>query len=137
MQTEQIMTRTYKDGTIQLINRDVWKEWTNGNPEFKAIHGLTTVEVPEELLDRAIKFNTQTMVWEDASEDEINQVKTRVKQLSDDLDRTQEELRKAQANSSRTQQERDELKTKVDNMDDTISQLSFQLMQSQGGTENA
>lgn len=137
MQTEQITTRYFEDGKIQMIDKSVWDFWTKGNPEFKAVNGLTTVEVPEDLLDKPIKFNTQTMTWEDASEDEINQVKTRVKKLSDELDKTREELKKAQADNSSKQEQIEELETNANSTSDTIADLTFQVMQLQGGQQNA
>lgn len=137
MQTEQILTRYFKDGKIQMIDKTIWDSWTFGNPEQKVANGLTTVEVPEELLDKPIKFNTQTMQWEDASEDEINQVKSKLKGLSDELAKTQEELKKAQADNSSKQERIEELENNANSTSDTIADLTYQVMQLQGGQQNA
>ncbi|MGX4645698.1 hypothetical protein [Holzapfeliella sp. JNUCC 80] len=135
MQNEQVTTRYFKDGKIQMIDKPIWDEWTFGNPEQKVANGLTTVEVPQNLLDKAIKFNTQTMTWEDASEDEINRVKTQIKQVSDELKKAQEERENTKTDSEEKQKTIEELQTRLTGLDDTIADLTFQIMQNQGGTQ--
>ncbi|MEJ6348776.1 hypothetical protein R4Y45_06040 [Holzapfeliella sp. He02] len=127
--TEQIMTRTYKDGSIQLINKDVWDSWTFGNPEQKVANGLTTVEVPQDLLDKPIKFNIQTMQWEDASEDEINRVKSQIKQVSDELKKAQEERENAKTDSEEAQRKINSMQQTIDELQEMVSGMA------QGGAE--
>lgn len=123
MQTEQITTRYFKDGKIQMIDKPIWDSWTFGNSEQKMANGLTTVEVPQDLLDKPIKFNTQTMTWEDASEDEINRVKSEIKKVSDELKKAQEERENAKTDSEEKQKQISEMQQTINQLQNSITEM--------------
>lgn len=131
MQNEQVLTRYFKDGKIQMIDKDVWDSWTFGNSEQKVANGLTTVEVPEELLDKPIKFNTQTMQWEDASEDEINRVKMQFKKFKEDANKASEKTKQ------QMQQAIDGLSTENKGLKEQVEYLQQAMIEvAQGGQNN-